>query len=57
MDPKTDNPLFIQSLNVNGISVKEKREKVLKTLREHNADVLFLQETHVRAVKDRKSVV
>ena len=56
MDPKTDNPLFIQSLNVNGISVNEKRDKVFKLLREHNADVLFLQETHVRAVKEWKGL-
>ena len=52
MEPLTKDNISVVSINVNWIGQKDKRDKVLKTLREHDADVFFLQETHVRTVKE-----
>ena len=52
MEPLTKDNISVVSINVNGIGQKDKRDKVLKALREYNADVFFLQETHVRTVRE-----
>ena len=49
-----DNPqtITIATVNVNGIGLKDRRDKTLKTLREYNADVIFLQETHTARITE-----
>ena len=49
-----NNALKILSCNVNGISAKDQRLKVLKTLNEYKANVIFLQETHTRVISEWK---
>ena len=49
-----DNPqtITIATVNVNVIGLKGRRDKTLKTLREYNADVIFLQETHTARITE-----
>ena len=48
---KTDS-FKILSCNLNGISTKDKRLKVIKTLNEYKANIIFLQETHTSKISE-----
>ena len=56
MDPLNSKHLSAVTLNVNGIGLKNKRDKTLKTLLDYDADVLFLQETHAPRIKEWQGV-
>ena len=56
MDPLNSKRLSVVTLNVNGIGLKNKRDKTLKTLLDYDADVLFLQETHAPRIKEWQGV-
>ena len=46
--------LKIISLNVNGIRNQKKRDSIFSWLKENNADIVFLQETHCNSEHDNK---
>ena len=45
------NNIKIMSLNVNGLNVPMKRERVMTKLKKEKAQIIFLQETHSHLIR------